>query len=275
MSYSVGGPYRARIIRHGLTGLAATTLFLLLTSGAQAAKGRAESRENSAGKARRACLAGDLQTGMTILSDLFVKTKDPAWIYNQGRCFEQNGKYEEAVSRFEEYLRLTKDSTGKDRDEAQEHLAECQGKLVKAAPITPQPELPPPLPPPPPPQSVVQVSESRPAPAPEQEGRALRIAGITVGIVGVAALGGGLAFNLLANQMAKDLNKVGGYDQDKASTHSTYQTLTWVGYGVGGACVATGALLYFLGSRGADSSAVALVPSFAPGQAGVNLQGAF
>jgi hypothetical protein len=262
------------MIHRGLTGVAATTLFLLLTSEAQAAKGGAESRENSAGKARRACLAGDLQTGMTILSDLFVKTKDPAWIYNQGRCFEQNGKYEEAVARFEEYLRLTKGSNGKDRVEAQEHLAECQGKLIKAAPIAPQPEPPPPLPPPPP-QPVVQVSESRPAPAPEQGGSGLRIAGITVGIVGVAALGGGLAFNLLANKTAKDLNKDGGYDRDKASTRSTYGTLTWVGYGVGGACVATGALLYFLGSRGSSSSTVALVPSFAPGQTGVNLQGAF
>jgi hypothetical protein len=264
-------------LRHLLAGGLAATLAFLIGTSAQAAKGNAETREASASKARKACLAGETQVGMAILSDLFVKTKDPTWIYNQGRCLEQNGRYEEAISRFEEYLRLTKGSQGKDRDEAQEHLAECQSKLAKPAPIAPPVESPPPIvssPPLPPPQPVVQVNQPQPAPSSEG-GRGLRMAGITVGAAGVAVLGGGLVFNLMANNTAKDLNKDGGYDPDKASTHSTYATLTWVGYGVGGACLATGALLYFLGSRGSDSSAVALVPSLAPGQAGVNLQGAF
>jgi hypothetical protein len=79
----------------------------------------------------------------------------------------------------------------------------------------------------------------------------------------------------MANKLAKDLNATGGYDQDKASSRSTYATLTWVGYGVGGACLVGGAILYYLGSRTSEPSTVALLPSLAPGQAGVNLQGAF
>jgi hypothetical protein len=44
---------------------------------------------------------------------------------------------------------------------------------------------------------------------------------------------------------------------------------------LGAACVATGAVLYLLGSRSSDSAAVALAPAFAPGQAGAVLKGAF
>ena len=104
-------------------------------------------------------------------------------------------------------------------------------------------------PPPPTPKPVAPLVESTPVASTESNGRGLRIAGITAGAVGVAALGGGLAFNLMANKLAKDLNATGGYDQDKASTRSTYATLTWVGYGVGGACLVGGAILYYLGSR--------------------------
>jgi tetratricopeptide (TPR) repeat protein len=250
----------------------AAVLALLLASTALAAK---ESKESAASKARKACLTGDYQSGLAILSDLFVKTKEPIWIFNQGRCFEQNGKYEEAISRFEEYLRLSKGLNSADRDGAQDHLIECQSKLAKTPAVTPPPEVAPPAVPPPPPEPDVQISEPKPAPAPEQGGSGLRIAGITVGVIGAAALGGGLAFNLLANNMAKDLNKDGGYDRDKASTRSTYQTLTWVGYGVGGACLLGGALLYTFGRRDADASSVALLPSLAPGQAGMSLHGPF
>jgi len=46
---------------------------------------------------------------------------------------------------------------------------------------------------------------------------------------------------------------------------------------VGAACVATGAVLYYLGLRSgsAGSTSFALVPAFAPGQAGALLKGAF
>ena len=95
--------------------------------------------------------------------------------------------------------------------------------------------------------------------------------------VGGAALVAGVAFNLKVNSIASGYETRGGYTQSKESDRSTYETLGWVSYGVGGACAATGAVLYLLGRR-SDSSAsasVAIVPSFAPGQAGAVLKGDF
>ena len=108
-----------------------------------------------------------------------------------------------------------------------------------------------------------------------ETGSGLRIAGISTAAVGGAALVAGIVFNLKANSLASDLKKTDGYTSDKESSRKTYQTLGWAGYGVGAACVATGAVLYVLGLRSSDGSPVAFVPAFAPGQAGAVVKGAF
>lgn len=59
-------------------------------------------------EARKECLAGRWQRGVEILADLYVETNDPVLLHNQARCFEQNGQYAQAASRFREYLRLAR-----------------------------------------------------------------------------------------------------------------------------------------------------------------------
>ena len=50
-------------------------------------------------------MLGDSKKGVEILADLYLNTNDPNYIYNQGRCFEQNGENEKAILRFQEYQR--------------------------------------------------------------------------------------------------------------------------------------------------------------------------
>jgi len=78
----------------------------------------------------------------------------------------------------------------------------------------------------------------------------------------------GIVFNLKSNSLAQDLKKTDGYTSDKESERKTYATLAWAGYGVGAACVATGAILYLLGLRSDGDGSIAFLPTFAPGQAG-------
>ena len=64
-------------------------VFSLLAGGPALAASR-QARENLA---RQACLDGNFAEGVSILSKLFVETKNVTYIFNQGRCFEQNRRY--------------------------------------------------------------------------------------------------------------------------------------------------------------------------------------
>ena len=87
-----------RIIRSRIGGILAALFALLLTAPALGA-GRQSSgnRQSQEKAARKACLTGDYATGVSILADLFVESKDPLYIFNQGRCMEQNSRYKDAI----------------------------------------------------------------------------------------------------------------------------------------------------------------------------------
>jgi tetratricopeptide (TPR) repeat protein len=102
-------------------------LLLLLTAGLAWGKDL-DRREKTA---RAACLSGDYTKGVAMLSELFVETEDAVFIYDQGRCFQQNRRCEEAIARFEEYLRVGKKLSKRDKADAQKHIADCQKLVTK------------------------------------------------------------------------------------------------------------------------------------------------
>jgi hypothetical protein len=245
---------------------------LLVPGSAPAAPVDKQAQENAA---RRACLDGNYTQGVGILTELFVEFKDVTYIFNQGRCFEQNRRYEDAIARFQEYMRAgrkTLDEGGK--AEAEERIAECQAMLDQE-------------------RRAAQAAASRPlvasqpqaskpagtvaATAPRSSaGAGLRIGGVVLTLVGLAAAGTGIALNVKANNVVSDMYKVtDGYKTE--SDRKSYETMAWVSYAVGAACVATGVILYGVG-LGAKSKAVsniALVPVVGNGQAGTVLAGTF
>jgi len=251
----------------------------------------AASREAKERAAKKACLNGDPVKGVSLLTDLYVDTLDPTFIYNQGRCFEQNSRYEEAIGRFREFLRKAQDWSEADKADAQKHIADCQAVLrnsdvspvhtdaPKAAePMAPAPQSPVQAPTPPS-QAKVDVmptsivgGESAPARV-SGPGSGMRIAGITSVAVGGAALVAGIVLNLKANSMVDDLAP--HYNKGTDSSSKTYKTFSMVGYGVGAAGIAGGAVLYYLGRRVGSGAQLALAPSLEPGSAGAVLIGVF
>jgi hypothetical protein len=117
------------------TGHLATRLcvgiVLLAPSWAMAMSKANKDRENAA---KKACLLGDVEKGAEILADLYVETNDPTYIYNQGRCFEQNGKNDRALLRFKEYERKAKGLSDADLAALRKKIDELQ-----AASPTPEP----------------------------------------------------------------------------------------------------------------------------------------
>ena len=94
-----------------------------------AAAGAAESREVREREARKACFTGNVDRGVEILVDLYGETGHPNYIYNQARCFERNGKYDQALLSYEDYLRKAKDLGEAERAQVEKSIAELRAKV--------------------------------------------------------------------------------------------------------------------------------------------------
>ena len=281
---------------HRCTIFCLSLLLGLCLAGSLAHAGDEEKPERVA---KRACLAGDYAKGVAVLADLYVKTNNPVYIFNQGRCFEQSGKYEEAIIRFREYQLKVQDA-GRVDPAAEKHITTCQGLLdaqrqkdrpaPAVVPVETRPSDTPVSAPPMPVEPALpgtNVASQGPtdsgqpdlSQAPSTSPRpGLRIAGLTALGVGVAGIATGLILNLRANSLAReidDLTTEAPDLQSKESTRSRLETWGWVSYGVGGACLAGGAILTVLGYRHGGDSQVALVPAMGPGVFGAAMRGAF
>jgi hypothetical protein len=233
---------------------------------ASSARAEGTQYQQKVNEARTACLTGDVTKGVRLLAELFVDSQDPTHIFNQGRCFEQNGHHRAAIDRFRDYLRVSPGLGEADVALVNQHIAPCQGFLD--APPSRATKT-----------STRPVGTGRIVAAAQTTQRApgagLRTAGVLVASLGAAALVTGLVLNLKVNSMAKDLEAPGAYSRSTDDRRGDYMTLAWVGYGVGGTLVASGALIYYLGwaKARAGKTSVALIP--APGQVGVVLRGGF
>jgi len=272
-----------------------------LTMPLQANAARIDAKERAA---KKACLTGETAKGVAILADLYIDTDDPTYLYNQGRCFEQNSLYKEAIAKFREYLRKARRANPTDRADAERHIAECKAlvgendnepEAKEAAPVTPEPpkateqadaEAKPAEPtaetssvaaepakqapaPSEPAATMTEVTEKAEPPASSPGGSGLRIAGIVVLASGAAALAAGVVMNLKYNGMIDDLQR--DYYPDRESSSEKYQTLGWAGYGVGAACIAGGAVLYYLGWQ---AGRVSVAPAPMAGGGGILVGGA-
>ncbi len=101
-----------------------------LTSSAFAGRAAAaEGREAREREARKACFTGNIDRGVEILVDLYGETGHPNYIYNQARCFERNGKYDQALLSYEDYLRKARDVGTAERAEVEKSIAELRAKV--------------------------------------------------------------------------------------------------------------------------------------------------
>jgi hypothetical protein len=262
----------------------AATASLFFIAPARASEGglsqqSAASKQAREREARKACLTGNYAKGIELLSDLFLDFKSPVYIFNQGRCYEQNQRFEEAIGRFREYLR----TTNEDRAPAEQHIAECEALLKRQALSSPAAPMVEPAPQPPPGPAVRPVEQQavaevkQPPTAPASPGSGYRIAGAVIAGVGVAGLITGVVLNLKANSLADGITAPGHtFDRSVESTRSTYETAAWIGFGVGAAGLATGAILYGIGwGKSRSGTNLVLVPTMGPSLAGATVTGAF
>jgi hypothetical protein len=274
------------VIRNPPTRICVITVFGVLLGLVNVAAAEDDARIAQERLAKKACAMGDYEKGADILTDLFVTTNDLGYVYNQARCYEQNGLWERAIVRFREYLRKATHLTARERAETEKHITECQGALNTAAPAaapqqsealptvvasaamasdkTPAPATP----------VASAAGVATPPPAVASQGRGLRVAGVVLATVGVAAIGTGAAFALKTQSISTSEQK-NGPTQAQEDQRKTYETWGWVSYGVGAAALATGVVLYIVGWPRDESSKVALLPSLNPTGASLLIGGRF
>src|SRR5262245_5735452 len=90
----------------------------------------ADTREAREREARKACFTGNVDRGVEILVDLYGETGHPNYIYNQARCFERNGKYDQAILSYEDYLRKATNLGDVDRAQVEKSIADLRTKLA-------------------------------------------------------------------------------------------------------------------------------------------------
>ena len=227
--------------------------------------------------AKKACATGDYAKGVDLLADLYVESNNLLWVYNQGRCYQQNNRWEQAISRFREYLRKAKDISESDRAETERQIADCELSMGKTSQVAPPPvAAPAPLPVARPetqasdaPASSVSI-KPEPSPSDRSSGKGLRVAGIVSAAVGVAALGTGVGLALKANGLSTT-----DYSRSREDQRASLKAWSMVGYGVGAAAIVTGVVLYVVGWPSEQSSSVALLPVVASDGASVSLSGRF
>jgi len=102
-----------------------------------ATAGAAESREVMEREARKACFTGNVDRGVEILVDLYGETGHPNYIFNQARCFERNGKYDQALLSYEDYLRKATNLGESERAQVEKSIAELRPKVASPSRTAP------------------------------------------------------------------------------------------------------------------------------------------
>jgi hypothetical protein len=256
-------------------------------------------------QARKACLAGNVERGIQILAEIIVENGDANAVYNQARCYQQNGRSEEAVARFREYLRTAAELAPADRAQVERYISELDADIEAkarraaalaassakapdaatnaAAPSAAAPPAPParPSPPailemPPPVASDAAGELAQGATPAEPSGPSnlrhnVAIAAASVGLASVAA---GAYFSWRTAQISHDIeNNRGPIDfaeLDRTMARGRLNAgLQWAGYGVGAAALATAAaLLYWDGAPANAGGESARLPGGGQKQAG-------
>lgn len=269
---------------------AAVTACVLLLAIAPARAQPADPREI---QARADCSAGRVQAGVDALAQMFAESNDATYIYNQGRCYEQNGKFEEAVLRFREFLRKAKSLSAEEKAEVNGHINDCQAELNRRLASPPSPPSariqPVPIEPVAPAKPEVAVLPKPGAdvvttldhPSGGSGGAGLRTAGIVTGSLGAAFVVAGVIFSIETHSTSSGVTSdaaLRSYSRTTYNHGKLFEELQWVGYGVGAAALATGGVLYYLGYRTAHSPAsgsISLLLMPLPGGTGAVVQGSF
>jgi hypothetical protein len=268
--------------------------------GPRRAASAADARAEREARARAACAAGRVEEGVAILAGLFARYGHPNYVYNQARCYQQNGRVDQALERFHEYRRVAPSGSAEEAARIDRFIDELEAKRAQAAEASAvgaalprAPDITPPVPAPaehraePAPQPLLTHAGSEP---PGEPSHGLRTAGFVLGAVAIAGGVVGLlsGFKVRALEAEVEDARPGQFTveelAEQADKAHRFEVFEGVGYGVGGAALAGAIVCFVLDATGDKSSAaktdawpagLRLTSVFSPGGAGLGLVGRY
>jgi hypothetical protein len=237
-------------------------------------------------EARRACAAGRVEQGIELLAQIIAETGDPNAVYNQARCYQGNGRSEQALARFREYLRIAEGILPRERARVRRFIGELEREVESRRRRGLAPAPPPPSPPPeaallpPPPDPIGLRAQAAPDPSVTRR-HTLRVVALATAAAAVVPIAGAVLFAVQAQRIESEIENqtspLSPADFDrKVQKGRRAATLQWVGVGLSGAMLAGAGTLYLLSRRNAEPAAprVTLAP-FVAGGGGALLSGRF
>jgi hypothetical protein len=233
-------------------GLVAVTVLCARARADEPAAGGEDKRPTAA---LAACASGDFAKGIALLGELYAETRNPSYVFNQGRCYQKNNKLDEARSSFSEYLRIGTSEPPEDIQRAQGFIKEIDDALARQRASQPTPLL----------VTPVQPGEGR--------SHALRNTSIVLAAVGVAAVGAGVFLSFKVKSTNDSINSQYAnqpFVTDEAKLEQqiadgkSYETWQWVGYGLGVAALAGAVTTFVLSGHyaaGPEPAAVTVTPT--------------
>ena len=205
---------------------------------------------------------GDYRGALKEFAAGYELARKPGFLLNLGQTYRKLGELREARDMYRQFLaEVRRDDPA--RPEAQKVLAEIEDSIKRAPPPPaqappPQEPIAPPVPPPPAAEPAPAVAAAPPptvtaTAAAHRPRRGLRIAGIAVGVLGIALIAGGLGSAVAANGLAQDLNAAdaagAAFDPAKDRAYSVDRTASIALFAGGGAVTAAGAILLIVSAR--------------------------
>jgi tetratricopeptide (TPR) repeat protein len=224
----------------------------------------------------------------------YLAKPDPAFLFNIGQCYRKLGQNAQALDFFTQYLKKSPPDDP-NRTQVEARIADIRAEekaKSDPAPAVPVPQVVPLVVAP---SASVPVADSAPvavgAPVAvtspvepaikKQPKRAVRLAGIAGGIVGVAGLATGTVCGLIARSRHDAAMSNVSQNYDKAQSlqgqAQNYVTAANIGFITGGALTVASAVLYFLGAPDEEVATSGthshLRPILGPSFAGLNAGG--
>jgi tetratricopeptide (TPR) repeat protein len=195
--------------------------------------------------------------------------EDPAFLFNIAQAYRGMGDAPNAIRAYRSYLRHVPDA--ENRTEVETRISDLQRQIEieahekqRAAETAPT--------------AVAPSSLMAPTPPTQEQLRAARkkrLAGLSIGGLGIAALALGATFTGIASYENQHIVNGTSWNASTEDKRDLYQRLDVSFFVIGGAAVLTGAILYGVGRHEGQGMRVQITPAVGPRFAAASISGSF